>query len=115
MPASQQVHPYRTLAITFVAWKAFLLAIAAGSLVGPTYDTSSSLLTASATGDGHAGPVADLVTRLSSWDAIYFVKAAERGYIFEQEWAFGSALPLCISFLVRGESNLRPAKQIRSY
>lgn len=101
MPASPDVRPYRTLATVFVAWKAFLLLIAAGSQVGPTYDTSSSLLTASTSG----GHVPDLVTRLSSWDAIFFIKSAERGYLFEQEWAFGSALPTCIALLIRGESH----------
>lgn len=98
MPAVQHAHPYRTLTAVFVAWKAVLLAVAAGSQVGPTYDTSSSLL---APDDGAAGP--GLVTRLTSWDAIYFVRSAQRGYVFEQEWAFGSALPNCISLISRGE------------
>ncbi|ROV87423.1 hypothetical protein VMCG_10718 [Cytospora schulzeri] len=108
-------HPYRTLTTVFVAWKVFLLAIAAGSQVGPTYDTSSSLLapdgaaaaaaaaaTATATAPGSGlGSVGGLVTRLTSWDAIYFVRSAQRGYLFEQEWAFSSALPNCISLIIR--------------
>lgn len=103
MPAAvQDGHPYRTLTTVFVAWKAFLLAVAAGSQVGPTYDTSSSLLLAP---DEPSGSVfgSSLVTRLTSWDAIYFVKSAQRGHLFEQEWAFSSALPNCISFIIRGE------------
>lgn len=87
--------PYTTLTATFLTWKAVLFAIAAGSSrLGPTYDTSSSLLV--------PGSPPTLLTRLSSWDAIFFLKAAERGYLFEQEWAFSSALPNCISLITRG-------------
>lgn len=85
-----------TLTAAFLSWKAVLLAIAAGSRVGPTYDTSSALLVPD------SQPT--LLTRLSSWDAIYFLRAAERGYLFEQEWAFGSALPNCISLITRGNA-----------
>lgn len=95
MPTANNGRPYRTLTTVFVAWKVFLLAIAAGSQVGPTYDTSSSLLAP----DGAPGP--GLVTRLTSWDAIYFVRSAQRGHLFEQEWAFSSALPNCISLIIR--------------
>lgn len=107
--AVQPGHPSATLATVFAAWKLFLLAIAAGSQVGPTYDTSSSLLAPDAAGAGAGAGGAlgqGLVTRLTSWDAVYFVKSAQRGYLFEQEWAFSSALPNCISLIIRGE---RPA------
>lgn len=90
-------HPYLAISIAFVAWKAGLVAIAVGSQVGPTYDTSSGLLIDPDQNTGR------LLTRLTSWDAIYFVKAAQRGYLFEQEWAFGSALPWCISVLIQGK------------
>lgn len=94
--------PYATLTATFLSWKALLFAIAAGSRVGPTYDTSSSLLV--------PGSPPTFLARLSSWDAVFFLKAAERGYLFEQEWAFGSALPNCISLITRGRrSPLPPA------
>lgn len=102
MPFLAQQSPYRTLTVTFVAWKVLLLAIAAGShQVGPLYDTSSSLLTLSTT-EHDETQLRSLVTRLCSWDAIYFIKNAQRGYLFEQEWAFGSALPMSISFVIRG-------------
>jgi GPI mannosyltransferase 2 len=96
MPATRinSGSPYITLTATFLSWKAALFAIAAGSRVGPTYDTSSSLLVPA------SQPT--LLTRLSSWDAIYFLKAAERGRLFEQEWAFASALPNSISLIIRG-------------
>lgn len=90
--------------MAFWAWKGVLLAIAAGSQVGPSYDTSSSLLTPYPDHQRGSFLGQSLATRLTSWDAIYFVKAAQRGYLFEQEWAFGYALPTCLAFLVRGES-----------
>ncbi|KAG8157562.1 hypothetical protein KVR01_012604 [Diaporthe batatas] len=86
--------PFTTLTAAFLSWKAVLLAIAAAaSRVGPAYDTSASLLVP------HGQPT--ILTRLSSWDAIYFLRAAERGYLFEQEWAFSSALPNCIALIIR--------------
>lgn len=90
--------PYLTLSTVFAAWKTGLFAIAIGSQVGPTYDTSSGLLLLD------SGPTGRVLTRLTSWDAIYFVKVAQRGYLFEQEWAFGSALPKCISGLIQRKS-----------
>lgn len=95
MPATSTNNgsPFTTLTAAFLSWKAVLFAIAAGSRVGSTYDTSSSLLVPD------SPPT--FLTRLSSWDAIYFLKAAERGHLFEQEWAFGSALPKCISLIIR--------------
>lgn len=83
--------PYLTISVVFAVCKTALFAIVAGSQVGPTYDSSPALLV------DHG-----LLARLTSWDAIYFVKAAQRGgKLFEQEWAFGSALPDCISALAR--------------
>ena len=94
--------PYQTLIAAFLAWKGLLLAIAAGSCVGPSYDTSGSLLLS----DGPANQsVPTLVTRLTSWDAIYFIQNAKRGYLFEQEWAFGLGLPSLISSVVKGRSS----------
>lgn len=91
--------PLQTLTAVFAAWKVFLLAIVLGSAIGPTYDTSSSLVL-SARGDNQSAP--SPVARLTSWDAIYFTQVARRGYMFEQEWAFGSGLPLVISCLTKG-------------
>ncbi|KAI1129689.1 GPI mannosyltransferase 2 [Nemania abortiva] len=89
--------PLRSLACIFLIWKAFLFTIAIGSGVGPAYDTSSTLLsTDRAT---YHESIFDLATRLTRWDAIYFIQASRRGYLFEQEWAFASGLPTVISFL----------------
>ncbi|KAI1436473.1 glycosyltransferase family 76 protein [Xylaria sp. CBS 124048] len=90
--------PFRSLTVIFLAWKTFLFAIALGSGVGSAYDTSSTLLADQAT---NPESVIDLVTRLTRWDAIYFVEASRRGYLFEQEWAFASGLPTVVSFSVK--------------
>lgn len=92
MRARHASHPVQTLAVAFLGWKALLLAIAAGTRVGSTYDTSTTLMLA---GLNQSQPA--LLTRLTSWDAIYFVQIARRGYLFEQEWAFGYGLPAIIS------------------
>lgn len=97
-------YPVQSLACIFLAWKAFLFAIAIGSGVSPAYDTSSTLLS---TGRASYHESAfDLATRLTRWDAIYYVQASRRGYLFEQEWAFASGLPTVISFLTNGTSPL---------
>ncbi|KAK0709649.1 GPI mannosyltransferase 2, partial [Lasiosphaeria miniovina] len=103
------------LIAVFVSWKIFLFAIAAGSyVVGNAYDTSGSLALLGTTNSGpdlgknstgiHSLTLAGRLTaRLTSWDAIYFVSVAHRGYRFEQEWAFGTGLPLTIRAIVQGE------------
>ncbi|KAK0629031.1 GPI mannosyltransferase 2 [Bombardia bombarda] len=93
--------PYRTIIAAFAAWKFFLLAIAAGSsYVGDAYDTSADLLlnnNHNNTVDGSTSNyLGKFASRLTSWDAIYYVTAARRSYHFEQEWAFGSGLPTVI-------------------
>ncbi|KAI1819465.1 glycosyltransferase family 76 protein [Xylaria intraflava] len=91
--------PSKSLTLTFFAWKTFLLAVALGGVVGPAYDTSSTLLS-----DDRATyheSVFDLATRLTRWDAIYFVQASRRGHLFEQEWAFASGLPTVVSSLTK--------------
>ncbi|TGJ85037.1 hypothetical protein E0Z10_g3747 [Xylaria hypoxylon] len=99
MPFIDDAHPLRSLTCIFLAWKIFLFAIALGSGVSPAYDTSSTLL--STTRATYHESAFDLATRLTRWDAIYFVQASRRGYLFEQEWAFASGLPTVISFLAK--------------
>ncbi|CAK7270258.1 ER membrane glycoprotein subunit of the GPI transamidase complex-like protein [Sporothrix epigloea] len=98
-------HPYRSLAVVFGIWKAVLLGIASlATLAGPAYDTSGDLLGTIVSNKsisnppGHPIPCGGLVSRLVSWDAIYFTQAARRGRLYEQEWAFGTALPTVVSF-----------------
>lgn len=82
------------LVLIFCAWKALLLLLSAFT-PGPGYDTSGFVLYDSSI---HRHDRFDTISRgdrlsinLLRWDAIYFVKAAERGHIFEQEWAFSWA------------------------
>lgn len=93
--------PVRTLIAVFAAWKLFLLLIAAGSTVGPAYDTSGSITLDAASSHNASAPA--LLARLTSWDAIYFTQVARRGYLFEQEWAFGSGLTIAIEYTVKSK------------
>ena len=79
------------LVLVFSLWKVLLLALAA-FCPGPGYDTSGlMLLDASAQRYNHfevSTRFERFVLNLLRWDALYFVKAAERGLIHEQAWAF---------------------------
>lgn len=102
MLAHDALHrPVRTLITVFAAWKLLLLLIAAGSTVGPAYDTSGSITLDAASSHNASAPA--LLARLTSWDAIYFTQVARRGYLFEQEWAFGSGLTIAIEFVVKSK------------
>lgn len=100
MSALDLQHPVRSLIGAFAAWKTLLLAIAIGSGVGPAYDTSTTLVSPLVLSPKESAW--DLATKLTRWDAIYYVQSARRGYLFEQEWAFGSGLPTVIAFFARG-------------
>ncbi|KAI1491496.1 GPI mannosyltransferase 2 [Biscogniauxia mediterranea] len=114
MPVYHFENPVRTLISSFFAWKALLFTIAIGSGLGPAYDTSSTLISADTPSSDES--LFDIATRLTRWDAIYFVQASRRGYLYEQEWAFGSGLPTVISFFtkvlesfgVKSEGSLEP-------
>lgn len=93
MFARHDSHPRQTLIAAFLAWKGLLLAIAAGSAVAPSYDTSTTLML------NRSESGLSLVTRLTRWDAIYFTQSAKRGYVYEQEWAFNAVLPYLASTL----------------
>ena len=81
--------PIRSLVIAFAAWKTLLLLIAICS-PGPGYDTSTTLNISSHGLEAKQLPslLNHLIIKLTRWDAIYLVKAANRGHIFEQEWAW---------------------------
>ncbi|KAL1297206.1 hypothetical protein AAFC00_004776 [Neodothiora populina] len=85
------VSSVRLLLLAFVIWKALLLCIACAS-PGPGYDTSTQLLLASGTSQTEASSIkllGHIASRLVRWDALYFVRVAQRGHVFEQEWAWG--------------------------
>ncbi|KAK8045614.1 GPI mannosyltransferase 2 [Apiospora rasikravindrae] len=91
----------QALVRAFAIWKSvLLLLVVASSLGGPPYDTSTTLVAQRALTDFDESAL-DLGTKLTRWDAIYFVQNARRGYLFEQEWAFGSGMPFLISTIVR--------------
>ena len=103
-------HPIRNLVTFFLVWKALLFVIACCS-PGPGYDTSTSLLLHThGSGEGKALPdiVQYMVGKLTRWDAIYFVKVANRGYLFEQEWAFGWGFARIIALVTAGEQDHDP-------
>lgn len=84
----------RQLVLVFCAWKTLLFTLAA-LCPGPGYDTSGLLLL-----DPSLNRYANIklysrfqhiILNLFRWDALYFVKAAQRGLVFEQEWAFSPA------------------------
>ncbi|KAM3075509.1 ER membrane glycoprotein subunit of the GPI transamidase complex-like protein [Clarireedia jacksonii] len=99
--------PFRTLSIAFVCWKTVLLLIAACS-PGPGYDTSTNLLLSSLEYQGIDLPSTAryLISKLVRWDGIYFIQLSERGYLYEQEWAFGWGFTRLIHFITIALSSL---------
>lgn len=85
-------HPKIFLVLNFIAWKVVLLCIALTS-PGPGYDTSTELLRPFPDlAQANSSIKSELALRLRSlvrWDAIYYTQVARRGYLWEQEWAFG--------------------------
>ncbi|OTB10422.1 glycosyltransferase family 76 protein [Daldinia sp. EC12] len=104
MPSLYSEIPIKSLIGSFLAWKTLLLCFVIGSSVGPAYDTSTTLLSPEITSSHES--LFDLATKLTRWDSIYFIEASRRGYLFEQEWAFGLGFPTIISYLSQGLSSL---------
>lgn len=94
---SHQLRPLQTLLILFTTWKSLLLLLALLTNLASDYDTSTSLLFAQLYGPNVSLPL--LTTRLTRWDAIYYVRAARHGYVYEQEWAFGAGVSRSISYI----------------
>jgi hypothetical protein len=102
------------LALVFAAWKTLLLIIAYAS-PGPGYDTSSQLLPFfeqshviqdnTASWSTLQSLIRRLALHLTRWDAVYFTSAADRGHVFEQEWAFSPFLATLTSTLTRRASS----------
>ncbi|KAL6708979.1 ER membrane glycoprotein subunit of the GPI transamidase complex-like protein [Coniothyrium glycines] len=83
--------PWKTLALSFCAWKSLLFVLAA-LCPGPGYDTSAFVLFDSSTQRhdefSSMSRASRFLLNLLRWDAVYFVQAAEHGKLHEQEWAF---------------------------
>ncbi|GAB7364050.1 hypothetical protein MBLNU230_g4605t1 [Neophaeotheca triangularis] len=91
----------------FLAWKLLLLAIACAS-PGPGYDTSTDIFLASSNGALFHKLAQHFATRLTRWDALYFVSASQHGKLFEQEWAFSWAQSQLSALLARVIPQLSP-------
>lgn len=93
--ASLTTRPYLLLTLSFTVYKSLLLLIAACASIGPAYDTSTSLFLELLYGADTQTPL--LARQLTRWDALYFMHSAKRGYVHEQEWAFGMGVPLVVN------------------
>lgn len=108
--------PHLSLTCAFLAWKCLLLVVALLS-PGQGYDTSTSLLFEIVS--SQLSPSSSwvqvlkqrLANRLVRWDAIYYVSIAERGYLYEQEWAFGWGFTRLISTVAESKFDHFPFGQ----
>lgn len=73
--------------LVFVCWKAVIFSIVA-FCPAPGYDTSGLILLNEDGTSLNTSIHDQIALKLLRWDALYFAKAAQRGYIYEQEWAF---------------------------
>ena len=98
-------HPKKFLVLSFITWKLILLSIALIS-PGPGYDTSTVLLhtelNLAQARPGSGWEPALRIRSLVRWDAIYFTQLARRGYIWEQEWAFGWGFSSLVAVTSKG-------------
>jgi phosphatidylinositol glycan class V len=106
----------RTLSCLFVSWKLLLLCIAYAS-PGPGYDTSTTLLFARAQPAQSENTLLEdfakrLISKLVRWDALYFVSVAQRGYVFEQEWAWGWGYTNFLGFIFKGWFDVREFTEV---
>ena len=99
-------HPKLYLVLNFIAWKLVLLCIALTS-PGPGYDTSTELLRPFPDlAQANSGTRSEPALRLRSlvrWDAVYYTQVARRGYLWEQEWAFGWGFTNFIAVISKGK------------
>ena len=100
-------NPVGSLTLAFLLWKALLFVVIT-FCPGPGYDTSTTLIARE--GSGLVSSQTESLPqslKFVRWDSIYFLHIAEKGYVFEQEWAF--SYPRILGFFVSGTmSQLMP-------
>jgi phosphatidylinositol glycan class V len=93
---------FQRLARPFLLWKVLLLTLAA-LCPGPGYDTSALIFIDPSVNRHETFSNSSwsdrLILNLFRWDALYFIKAAERGKVHEQEWAFSWAYSWLLSYV----------------
>lgn len=104
-------HPLTSLMGLFVVWKALLLLIALLS-PGPGYDTSTTLRNLNQLPRADRSTIprpasGRLPRNLARWDALYFVSTADRGYFYEQEWAFGAGFSSLLHQINKSKYKIR--------
>ena len=100
-------HPKLFLTSVFTIWKLVLLCVALTS-PGLGYDTSTTFLNPDP-GFTDLKPwsgwtLTSRLEKLVRWDAIYFTQIACRGYLWEQEWAFGWGFTKLLGIVAKGRS-----------
>ncbi|KAI9678793.1 MAG: ER membrane glycoprotein subunit of the GPI transamidase complex-like protein [Caeruleum heppii] len=99
-----RTYPVLSLVFIFAIWKLFLLGVTVGS-PGVGYDTSTAIalrhLSPASSDHQSLSSVLSISQKLLRWDALYFIAIASRGYVFEQEWAFGWGFTRVLSYLDR--------------
>ena len=101
-------YPQASLIALFISWKLVLLFIAIAS-PGLGYDTSTFLLPSQSSLGINSeikfkDPSKHIINKFVRWDAIYFTQIAQRGYLFEQEWAFGWGFTRLVNLVGRSMS-----------
>ena len=99
-PGGPRWHSLARLTLVFCTWKACLLLTAMTS-PGPGYDTSTTLMSLNIREDRNHAILSKLVQSHVRWDSIYFTTMAQRGHLYEQEWAFGIGISSTLSWLAR--------------
>ena len=96
---------FLNLACVFVVWKLLLFGVACAS-PGPGYDTSTHILLHSTLHHDTFATrlLGNIVSKFVRWDALYFTSVAQRGYLFEQEWAWGWGYTRFLALVSKGWS-----------
>ena len=103
--AQSRIQIIGLLLLIFCSWKAVLMIVMLAA-PGIGYDTSSSMLLVDlAENQGSLRRISQppktmpSILKLVRWDGIYFLRIVQRGYLFEQEWAFGPGFPTLVAFI----------------